>query len=97
MSMTAPATTAMSFERLVTTIEQAHARLAAQASRAVNTHLTLRNWLIGLYIAEYEQDGADRARYGDTLLERLSERLAAAGEPRREHRGKVALAARGAA
>jgi predicted nuclease of restriction endonuclease-like (RecB) superfamily len=86
MSMTAPATTAMSFERLVTTIEQAHARLAAQASRAVNTRLTLRNWLIGLYIAEYEQLGADRARYGDTLLERLSERLMAAGVSRAEAR-----------
>jgi predicted nuclease of restriction endonuclease-like (RecB) superfamily len=86
MSMTAPPSTAMSFERLVATIEQAHARLAAQASRAVNTRLTLRNWLIGLYIAEYEQLGADRARYGDTLLERLSERLMAAGVSRAEAR-----------
>jgi len=86
MSMTAPATTAMSFERLVATIEQAHARLAAQASRAVNTHLTLRNWLIGLYIAEYEQQGADRARYGATLLERLSKRLMAVGVSRAEAR-----------
>ncbi len=86
MSMNTPATTAMSFERLVATIEQAHARLAAQASRAVNTHLTLRNWLIGLYIAEYEQHGADRARYGDTLLERLSKRLMAAGVSRAEAR-----------
>lgn len=86
MSRTAPATTAMSFERLVATIEQAHARLAAQASRAVNSHLTLRNWLIGLYIAEYEQHGEDRARYGDTLLERLSKRLMAAGVSRAEAR-----------
>lgn len=86
MSMTAPPSTAMSFERLVATIEQAHARLAAQASRAVNTRLTLRNWLIGLYIAEYEQEGADRARYGATLLERLSERLMAAGVSRAEAR-----------
>ena len=86
MCLNDSATTAMSFERLVATIEQAHARLATQASRAINTWLTLRNWLIGLYIAEYEQQGADRARYGDTLLERLSERLAAAGVSRAEAR-----------
>jgi hypothetical protein len=27
--------------------------------------LTLRNWLIGYYIAEYELQGSDRADYGD--------------------------------
>ncbi len=82
----APAAAALSFERLVTTIGQAHARLAAQASRAVNSRLTLRNWLIGLYITEYEQQGSDRAHYGDTLIERLSERLMVAGVSRAEAR-----------
>ncbi len=60
------------FENLVGSIQQVHAELAAQASRAVNLSLTLRNWLIGAYIAEYELNGADRAEYGDTLLERLA-------------------------
>lgn len=83
---TAPAAAALSFERLVTTIGNAHARLAAQASRAVNSRLTLRNWLIGLYITEYEQQGSDRAHYGDTLIERLSERLMVAGVSRAEAR-----------
>ena len=46
LSVTTPATPALSFERLVTAIGQAHAELAAQASRAVNASLTLRNWLI---------------------------------------------------
>lgn len=54
--------------------------------RAVNTSLTLRNWLIGFHIAEYEQQGADRAQYGDKLLDRLSERLAQAGVSRAEAR-----------
>lgn len=54
LSKTTPATPALSFERLVATIGQAHADLAAQASRAVNASLTLRNWLIGFHIAEYE-------------------------------------------
>ncbi len=75
-----------SFERLVTTIGQAHAELAAQASRAVNSSLTLRNWLIGFHIAEYEQQGTDRAQYGEKLIECLSERLVQAGVSRAEAR-----------
>jgi predicted nuclease of restriction endonuclease-like (RecB) superfamily len=84
--MTTPATPALSFERLVTAIGQAHAELAAQASRAVNASLTLRNWLIGFHIAEYEQHGTDRAQYGDRLIERLSDRLNQAGVSRAEAR-----------
>lgn len=67
--------TVVSFDLLVASIRQAHEELAAQASRAVNASLTLRNWLIGHYIAEYEQRGADRAQYGEKLLERLALRL----------------------
>lgn len=65
----------LDFNRLVTTIRQAHDELARQASRAVNISLTLRNWLIGCYIAEYELRGSDRASYGDRLLDQLSEEL----------------------
>ena len=67
------------FEKLVGTIKQLHEELAAQAGRAVNINLTLRNWLIGRYIAEYEQSGADRAEYGARLLENLSSHLAEGG------------------
>lgn len=84
--MATPVTLALSFEHLVAVIGQAHADLVAQASRAVNASLTLRNWLIGFYIAEYEQQGTDRAQYGDKLLERLSDRLVQAGVSRAEAR-----------
>jgi predicted nuclease of restriction endonuclease-like (RecB) superfamily len=67
------------FEKLVGTIPQVHEEMAAQASRAVNVSLTLRNWLIGFYIAEYEQNGADRVEYGTRLLENLSTRLTDGG------------------
>lgn len=77
---------ALSFDLLVNVIGQVHAEMAAQASRAVNMSLTLRNWLIGFYIAEYEQQGADRAQYGDRLLERLSEHLLKAGVVRAAER-----------
>lgn len=62
-------------ECLARSIQTAHEELARQASKAVNVSLTVRNWLIGHYIAEFEMNGADRASYGDKLLDRLAERL----------------------
>lgn len=67
-------------------IGQTHSDLAAQASRTVNVSLTLRNWLIGCYIAQYEQQGTDRAQYGDEFIERLADRLIQAGVSRAEAR-----------
>lgn len=36
---------------------------------------TMRNWLIGYYIVEFEQHGKDRAEYGSQLLKKLEERV----------------------
>ncbi len=69
----------LNFSDLAEAIRQVHAELAAQACRAVNINLTIRNWLIGCYIAEYEQRGSDRAEYGKRLLECLANRLAESG------------------
>jgi len=63
------------FEALVSSIQLVHDQLAAQVSRAVNVSLTLRNWMIGRYIAEFELLGADRANYGDRLFSILAKRL----------------------
>lgn len=60
------------FEQLVLSICDVNAALSAQASRAVNISLTLRNWIIGFYIREYEQGGTDRAQYGKDLFSQLS-------------------------
>ncbi len=65
----------LNFQTLVGAIQQLHSKLAAQASRAVNVSLTLRNWLIGCHIAEYELHGADRARYGENLFSELATEL----------------------
>ncbi len=65
----------LDFNQLVVAIRYADAELSAQASRAVNISLTLRNWLIGCYIAEYELNGEDRAAYGEKVLSELSLRL----------------------
>jgi predicted nuclease of restriction endonuclease-like (RecB) superfamily len=69
----------LNFVALVEAIRQVHERLVSQASKAVNISVTLRNWLTGCYIREYEQSGTDRARYGEALLGTLSERLTQAG------------------
>ncbi len=65
----------LTFGRLVNSIRQIHDQIAAQAGKAVNISLTLRNWAIGFYILEYEQNGSDRAKYGRQLLERLANKL----------------------
>lgn len=65
----------MNFKLLVHTIQSAHATLQQSAVKAINKHLTIRNWLIGFYIVEFEQKGEDRAQYGEKLLQRLAESL----------------------
>lgn len=39
----------------------------------------IRNWLIGFYIVEFEQNGQDRATYGDYLTSRIAEGLTKKG------------------
>lgn len=66
------------FKDVVRSIVDVHRELCAQASRAVNLSLTLRNWMIGYYIDAFELRGADRADYGDQLFAKLSRELSAA-------------------
>ena len=67
------------FEALVVSIVHIHQQAQDFATKAVNIGLTLRNWFIGHRIVEFEQQGRDRAAYGERLLPALAERLAAAG------------------
>jgi len=76
----------MTFEQLVASIRQVHEHLAVQAGKAVNISLTLRNWIVGCHIFEYEQGGLDRAAYGEKMLERLSATLQRNGVTRAEER-----------
>lgn len=62
----------MEFNALILNIEQTNHFFTQQTVRQVNTMLTLRNWLIGFYLAEYEQQGADRAVYGEKLLSKIA-------------------------
>lgn len=65
----------MNFDLLVHTIHDTHTTLQQSAIKAINKHLTIRNWLIGFYIVEFEQKGEDRARYGEKLLQNLADSL----------------------
>jgi len=49
----------------------------SSAARSVNCIMTAAYWLIGQRIVEFEQTGAERAPYGEELLERLSVALGA--------------------
>lgn len=65
----------MNLEQLSKNIFSVHEQFYKKAVSAVNISLTLRNWFIGYYIVEYEQNGEDKAKYGDKLLRTLSEKL----------------------
>ena len=64
-------------ENLISVISETDRFFKNRAQRQVNVALTLRNWLIGLYIVEYEQNGDDRAEYGEKLIDRLAVQLKA--------------------
>ena len=67
------------FSSLVDNIYQTHEYLSVQAVKSVNVCLTLRNFLFGYHIVEYEQNGSDRATYGDKLLENIAKELKSKG------------------
>lgn len=62
----------MNFELLVNTIQNTHNQLQQNMMKSINKHLTIRNWLVGFYIVEFEQNGSDRAKYGERLLTELA-------------------------
>jgi len=86
MSKKTPTTDDLTFSSLVTRIGEISNRFSAQAKIAVNISLTIRNWLIGYYICEYEQNGSDRAGYAQQLLARLAEKLEKLGISRTQER-----------
>ncbi len=65
----------MNYDALVQSIVTLHREALGRAALAVNRSLVLRNWMIGAYLIEFEQDGANRAAYGTGLLARLSRDL----------------------
>lgn len=65
----------MDFDKLVQTLIQLEDGFRLETGRAVNQYMTVRNWLMGFYIVEFEQNGADRAQYGTKVLENLAKSI----------------------
>lgn len=65
----------LSFEQLSSAIETLHDSAYSATVKAVNRFATARNYIIGFYIVEYEQNGKDRAKYGDKLIKKLAEKI----------------------
>ena len=65
----------ITFEGLVSQIERTNDALRNNARLVINRHVTAKAWLTGYYIVVYEQNGSDRAKYGERLLQNLAKRL----------------------
>lgn len=64
-----------SFEELSSLVIHIHESSYNSAVRAVNRMATIRNYIIGFYIVEYEQNGKDRSVYGSRLISKLAEKI----------------------
>ena len=64
-----------SFNDLASIVQTTHDAAQSSAIKAINRMQTMRNWIIGYYIVEFEQHGKDRAEYGTQLLKKLEERV----------------------
>ncbi|MGL4942093.1 MAG: PDDEXK nuclease domain-containing protein [Thermoguttaceae bacterium] len=67
--------TSLDFQQLVVLCQRTDEEMRSRAARAVDTHLVVRNFLFGLYIVQFEQEGTDRAAYGAGLVDLLTTRL----------------------
>ncbi len=67
----------MNITKLTSQITKIHKFFSDQALRQINSSLTLRNFVIGHYIVEYEQNGEDRAKYGKQIVRNLEKTLKA--------------------
>ncbi len=65
----------MKFRQLLQAINHTHISLQSSAVKAINNHLTCRNWLIGYYIVEFEQKGEDRAVMVQSFWKKLQKKL----------------------
>ena len=59
------------YERVAAILDDARARVA----RTVNTAMVQAYWSVGREIVEIEQQGRERAGYGEAVIERLAARL----------------------
>jgi predicted nuclease of restriction endonuclease-like (RecB) superfamily len=66
----------MNYSTLIKSITGATVRLQGNVASVANQALVIRNWLVGAWLVEFEQNGKDRAKYGQRLLELVAADLA---------------------
>ena len=71
----------MKFDQLITSLQELDGSLKNQAAQSANVGLTLRNWFVGAYIVEFEQNGEDRAEYGENMISAIAKKLKISGLP----------------
>lgn len=69
----------MNYGQLLSSVSRVHRAAQRTALGAVNKLHVLRNWTVGYLIVEFEQNGEDRAAYGEQVLKNLRQDLDAAG------------------
>ena len=69
----------MKFDSLITQLRDLDSSLKSHVTQSANIGLTLRNWLVGAYIVEFEQNGQDRAEYGDNIISEIAKKLKISG------------------
>jgi len=69
----------MKFPDLIAQISKIDEVARLAAGQTLQQTLSLRNWLIGANVVEFEQAGEDRAQYGQRLMHTLAHMLGKAG------------------
>lgn len=65
----------LNLDQLIQKIETVHFESQKYAAQQVNFALTMRNIFIGYFIVEYEQNGLDKANYGEETIKSMVQRL----------------------
>ncbi|MDY2923843.1 MAG: PDDEXK nuclease domain-containing protein [Treponema sp.] len=65
----------LNFKNLSETLLTLNKVFEESTAKAINRNITARNWLTGFYIVNYEQNGKDRAEYGEKIIRKLADRL----------------------
>lgn len=67
--------TSLNYDHTFLKIAELLEKARKTTAQAINAFMTSTYWEIGRCIVEFEQNGADRAKYGEHLIERLSSDL----------------------
>lgn len=69
----------MKYAALLKAIQATTTHLQSRVVTAANQALVLRNWVVGAYLVEFEQNGKERATYGERLMESVAADLRGKG------------------